>query len=312
MRVHIVSPRINWSLSDVYDGLRYGLTANGAQVVPEMSGADVIIVVNGNLHDPETIREWRAIAPVYVLCTESPYDCYQEIERIAVADGGWTHERESVETLRAANPNVAYLQHAWHPERHTVSAPDASVPAHDVVFVGSGFAERVEWFNRIDWTGIDLGLYGLWFSVGLEDHLETRCVRQGVTQNAQTVALYRRAKMGLNLYRTRSGAKFGEPKREVRGYSLNPRAYELAACGVFHLSTYRSDVAAVFGDLVPIIGGTRDTAKADERIIRAWLGRDTERQAMAAQLPACVGADSWAVRAASVLQDLHAWSRVTA
>ncbi len=309
MRVHVVHPGVNWSLSDVYDGVCYGLRANGVELVP-MLDADRIIVVNGNLHEPETIRQWRSICPVFVLCTESPYDFDQEVERIRAADGGWTHERLSVAPLSAANQHVSYLPHAWHPERHRPSEPDPRVRAHDVVFVGTGFSERVEWFNRIDWTGIDLGLYGLWDGMGLSDDLE-RHVVQYVTPNDQTIALYRRAKMGLNLYRRKGGLK-GGPRLEMRAESLNPRAYELAACGVFHLSTAREEVFETFGDMVPLISGTREMAKADEAIIRDWLNSPGVRASVSARLPNCVAGDSWVVRALQILQDIHAWSTVTA
>ena len=309
MRVHLVHPGVNWSLSDVYDGLRDGLIANGVTVVPDMADADCTIVVNGNLHEPATIRQWRSIAPVAVLCTESPYDFDQEVERIAAADAGWTHERLSVEPLRVVNPKVNYLRHAWHPDRHGI-AEDTSVRAHDVVFVGTGFGERVEWFNRIDWSGIDLGLYGLWDGTGLDEHVE-RCVVQEVTKNAQTVALYRRATMGLNLYRRKGGVK-GGPRREMPADSLNPRAYELAACGVFHCTTPRAEVDDVFGDLMPRIGGRVETAKADEGIIREWLRPEqaAERARCAAASRACVANDSWHDRAATVIADLHAWELV--
>lgn len=309
MNVYLVHPGVNWSLSDVFDGLRDGLIANGASIVPAMADADWTIVVNGNLHTPEQLHQWRRVAPVAVLCTESPYDFDQEVERIAAATSGWTHERVSVEPLRAVNPHVNYLRHAWHPERHRPAAADPHTRAHDVVFVGTGFGERVEWFNRIDWSGIDLGLYGIWDGMGLDEHVE-QCVVQEITKNTETVALYRRAKMGLNLYRLKGG-KQGGPKTPMHAESLNPRAYELAACGVFHVTTPRAEVCEVFG-LMPRIGGTRDTAHDDERIIREWLTRDAERAEIAAQLPDCVASDSWTNRAADVLADLRAWSSVAA
>jgi spore maturation protein CgeB len=323
MRIHLVHPGVNWSLSDVFDGLRDGLLANGVEIVPEKADADWIVVVNGNLHDPEKLRGWRMLAPVAVLCTESPYDFEQEVERIAVVDGGWTHECESLAPLQAVNPRVSYLPHAWHPERHRLSEPDPSVPAHDVVFVGTGFNERVEWFNKIDWSGINLGIYGLWAGLGLEAHIMRDCVYPKYNEeddvyaeaqciaNAQTVALYRRAKMGLNLYRRRGGGMGFTPKHDVAAVSLNPRAYELAACGVFHVSTPRPEVTERFGALVPLIGGTRETAAHDEAVIRDWLARDADRAAIAAQLPASVAGESWIERAASVLHDLRTWSTVT-
>ncbi len=313
MRVCVVHPGVNWSLSDVYDGLCYGLQVNGVEIVPTRNGADWIIVVNGNLHTPEKLRAWRREAPVAILCTESPYDMDQEIERVSVADAAWTHERVAVPTLQTVNPNVAYLPHAWHPGRHRPTAGDPSVPAHDVVFVGTGFSERVEWLNAIDWTGIDLGIYGLWDGMGLDEHIEARHVKQYITPNDKTVELYQHATLGLNLYRRRGG-KMGGPKREISAGSLNPRAYELAACRVFQLSTPRDEVAEKFGGAVPTITGNRAYAKQDEAVIREWLSpaKASDRARCVDLAQRAVASDTWTARAGQVVKDLRAWSPVAA
>jgi spore maturation protein CgeB len=125
------------------------------------------------------------------------------------------------------------------------------------------------------------------------------------------VKLYRRAKINLNLYRTKPGIRKVIPRPDVYAESLNPRAYELAACGAFHLSTDRPEVDEKFGDTVPIISGKAQDAKSDEAIIRKWLKLDEYRAELAAQLPACVAQDSWTNRAAQVLCDLKEWSAVT-
>lgn len=312
MRIHLVHPKVQWSLSDVFDGLAYGLTAHGVTIAP-MEACDWIIVVNGNLHALDTLALWRSrYAHVAVLCTETPYDIDLELERAAVVDGVWTHERASLPSFAAVNARVQYLPHGWHPERHGHLSPDPSVPAHDILLVGSGFSERVEWVNRIDWTGIDLGLYGIWDGFGLEDSIVERHVKGWVIPNTQAVALYRRAKIGLNLYRTKPGIRKVIPRPDVTAESLNPRAYELAACGSFHLSTARSEVQEVFGDLVPIISGKAKDAQADEAVMRDWLVRDADRQRIAAALPACVVNDSWVSRAAQVLRDVQRWGQVAA
>jgi spore maturation protein CgeB len=107
--------------------------------------------------------------------------------------------------------------------------------------------------------------------------------------------------VGLNLYRIYKRAHPHKKPEVVRGESLSPRAYELAACGVFHLSDYRSEVAEVFGDVVP----TFTTATEAEALIRRWLPDDEGRANVAAQLPACVAEASWIARAKTVLGDLH-------
>jgi spore maturation protein CgeB len=262
---------------------------------------DVVIVVSAMLMHPDIVAMMKqAGLRVVVVFTESPYDEEKEIAFAKLVDGGWTNERTSVPKFRSVNPSFGYLPHGWHPEKHYVSSRAAGdLPAHDVVFVGSGFAERITWFNSIDWTGIDLGLYGSWKDLGLKPEVMA-CVRSEPIVNEQTAALYRRAKIGLNLYRTLKG--WGQTAGRISGAeSLSPRAYELAACGAFHLSEDRKEVKEVFGDLVP----TFKTPTEAAALIRLWLKDDQGRARIAEQLPACVAEQSWVARAAIVLGDLQ-------
>lgn len=263
---------------------------------------DAVLVVSGMvLHPDAVIVMKRAGLRVVVLFTESPYDEVPELRMAGLVDGGWTNERASVERFLTVNTNVGYLPHAWHPERHRVEPSDMDVRSHDVVFVGSGFPERIKWFNAIDWTGIDLGLYGTWDEQGLKPDLQ-RCIHGEEVDNRKTAQLYRRAKVGLNMYRTSQGwGGKGARKLTLKPESLSPRAYELAACGAFHLSQPRAEVAEIFGELVPTF---RSPAEASD-LIRLWLADPEGRARVAAQLPACVAEASWAQRARTVIGDLQ-------
>jgi spore maturation protein CgeB len=82
---------------------------------------------------------------------------------------------------------------------------------------------------------------------------------------------------------------------------VNPRAYELAACGTFVISDYRSESAEVFGDLVPMFRSPIEAAA----LIRLWLADTAGRQRIAAALPARVAEASWIARTTTVLGDLQ-------
>jgi spore maturation protein CgeB len=266
--------------------------------------ADVVVVVSAMLLHPDVILMMkRAGLRVVVLFTETPYDIEKELQIAAMVDGCWTNERSSLGQFRAVNKNSGYLPHAWHPLKHFQSAKSiGDLPSHDVVFVGSGFPERVTWFNSIDWTGIDLGLYGTWGdkknSFGLSPQVWDSVKGAQVT-NEMAASLYRRAKIGLNLYRRLKGFHPKNPQI-THAESLSPRAYELAACGSFHISEYRAEVKEVFGDCVPTF---TSPAEASD-LIRSWLDRPEERARVAAALPACVAEASWVDRAKTVLGDL--------
>ena len=263
---------------------------------------DVVFVVSAMFMHPDVIVMMkRAGLRVVVLFTETPYDLEKELVIARLVDGCWTNERTAVDTFLAVNAASGYLQHAQNPDRHqeTVQPGDEEVPAHDVVFVGTGFADRVAWLNGMDWRGLDFGLYGSWKGVGLRPHVKA-CVRGETTDNVMTARLYRRAKIGINLHRSLSGWGPQAPKLVYRAESLNPRAYELAACGVFFVQDHRAESADVFGDLVPTV----QTPQEASQVLRQWLADDAGRLSRAAQLPACVAEHSWRNRAATVYADL--------
>lgn len=262
---------------------------------------DAVLVVSAMLLHPDVLIMMRqARLRVTVLFTESPYDHEMELRTAALVDGVWTNERSVVRDFRAVT-SAGYLPHGWHPERHRPDLPmPAGVPQHDVVFVGSGFRERIAWFNRIDWSGIDLGLYGAWDKASLNKQVRA-CVRGEQVSNEYASALYRRARVGLNLYRTSKG--FGKHAPSItHAESLSPRAYELAACGAFHISEYRAEVPEVFGSLVP----TFSTPAEAEALIRRWVPDAAGRAAIARALPAAVAEASWIERARTVIGDLQA------
>jgi spore maturation protein CgeB len=277
----------------------------GAIEMAHRHKVDAVLDVSAMFLHPDVVILLKSTGKkVVVLFTETPYDIDQELKMAALVDGCWTHERSCLPDFKAVNKNSGYLPHGWHPERHFRGAVPDDVPSHDVVFVGSGFPERIEWFNAIDWTGIDLGLYGSWEGLGLKPELSA-CIQSTEIGNDHAVKLYRRAKIGLNLYRVFKRRAYGTEPDRVVGQSLSPRAYELAACGVFHLSDYRPEVAEIFGDLVPTFTSPAEA----ETLIRRWIADDDGRARVAAQLPACVAEASWVARAATVIGDVQALLR---
>lgn len=264
-------------------------------------GVDWVVVVSA-MFVPRAFLDVlaRAGLPVACLMTESPYDQGQELQWAAHADLVWTTERSSVEAF-AGVTRARYLRHAWRTSVHTPTAgADGDVPAHDVVFVGSCFDERAELLAGVDWTGINLGLYGNWQRLGSRSKLRP-FVKGSVTENARTAALYRRAKIGLNLYRSSMGWARRAP-RITHAESLNPRAYELAACGCFHVSQARLEVGQTFGSLVP----TFETSADLEAVLRTALADDDARMRASRQLRACVAMDTWPDRGRQMREDLAA------
>jgi spore maturation protein CgeB len=257
---------------------------------------DWVLVISGMYFHPDVLEMMhRARLKTAVLLTESPYEDEQQARVAALVDVVWTTERTSAQRLGAG-----YLGHAYDPARHHPSPPDESVPVHDVVFVGTGFEERIEQLASVNWKGIDLGLYGNWSLLGSRSKLRD-FVHAGSIPNERTVALYRRARIGLNLHRT--SRTYGRGVGHIRGAeSINPRAFELAACGVFQIADERAELAETFGDAVPSFtpGHLEDT-------LRAYLLDSPARHYAAKQAREKVAPHTFAARAAQVLADLEAF-----
>jgi spore maturation protein CgeB len=266
------------------------LVARALRVMP-----DLVLIVSGMyLHPDVAVLLKRAGLRTAILFTESPYDDERQKRLLPFIDLAWTNERSSAREL-----GVRYLPHAWAKGVHdALQVADAGVPAHDVVFVGTGFKERVELLERADWDGIDLGLYGAWELLGSRHPLR-RFLRGKYIDNAHAAKLYRRARIGLNLFRLSKG--FGkDAPRIAHAESLNPRAYELAALGCFTISERRVEVEETFGDLVPTFGDPAELRPLVDR----WLGDPEGRDRVRGMLPAAVAAHTWDARAAAVEEDL--------
>lgn len=266
----------------------------------------VLIISAMYLHPDVLTLMRRAELKTGVLFTESPYDDEPQAAVAALTDVCWTNERSSLPALQAANPRAYYVPHAYNPALHKhVAEVNPVVPAHDVVFVGSAFEERIELLSRVDWTGIDLALYGEWGGIRKNSRLR-QYVKGSVVDNAYAVELYRRARIGLNLYRQSIGWGRGAP-RIKHAESLNPRAYELAACGAFQISDYRAEVTEVFGDAVP----TFDSPAQLGALVRHFLSdaADTTRAQHAAAARHAVAPHTFAARAAQLMAQLRqAWA----
>ena len=255
---------------------------------------DWVFVISGMYFHPDVLEMLhRARLRTCVLLTESPYEDEAQSRLAGLVDIVWTTERTSAQSLGAG-----YLRHAYDPARHRPQLPEDSVPAHDVVFVGTGFEERIGELAAVDWTGIDLGLYGNWSLLGSRANLR-EYVRSGPVSNDMAANLYRRARIGLNLYRT--SQTYDRGVTHVAGaQSLNPRAYELAACGVFQVSDYRAESAEIFGSSVPtfVPGHLED-------VLRAYLLDSPARRYAARHAKDAVAPHTFAARAAQVLTDLE-------
>jgi len=257
--------------------------------------AEWVIFVHG-LNVPESIPETfrRGGYRTAILCTESPYETpLREAIAAQFYDTVLTCDRAAVGFFTNNRPErVHYLAHAWHPDRHTPDGPRAE-PC-DVFFAGTRYPERDALLGGVDWTGIDFR------DRTLDYTRQTLAEALGqVTDNTVVASYYRSARISLNQHRTSTQIGGDDALHITPGMaeSLNPRAYEVPACGGFLISDARAEIWDVFSDSVPVY---HDSASL-EALIRYFLAHPAERDALAARQHAAVQSHSWTQRARQLL-----------
>jgi spore maturation protein CgeB len=230
-----------------------------------------------------------------LLCTESPYQTIdREQHDSAVYDLTFTCDRAAVPLFKRSRAgSVYYLAHAYDPGVHQPGEPDPSKVC-DVFFCGTRFPERTALLDGIDWTGIDLRDK----SVRYDQHATLEEISAQVVPNTTAAAWYRSAKININHHRTikhpKEAAEIGAGEAE----SLNPRAYEIAACGGFQVcDRSRPELFDVFGGSVP----TYTDSASLEHLIRYYLTHTEEREALRQRQYQAVLHHSWKERAKEVL-----------
>lgn len=257
---------------------------------------DAVIVVHGQLLSLrcwQALEQLRALCAVHLVLTECPYEDAQLQHLLPQASVVWANDRTSAERW-----GCRYLPAGYDPAvHHPPAEPIRGAP--DVLFVGTGWGERCRFFSAVDWSG-------LWFRIvgpleswpeahgrPLERHIEDA----GIPGSALW-PYYAGAGAVVNLHRRsvglRSGGEVGD------GYSLNPRAYQVPACGGLLLSDWRPEFDEIFRGVLP----TFETPAELGDLVRYFHANPGARQdAILASLEA-VQPHSYTARAAAILEEV--------
>ena len=279
----------NRSLEDAKDDVRLMAKMASECVLPEAiyCKADAVIIVSGLNLWPGVLYllRWAGI-PVVCVLTESPYEDVEQGEWLQSNSEAivFTNERHSAST----NAGWSYLPCAYDPEVHKEVDPDLSVGC-DVLFLGSGFADRQKFFETVDWTGIDLRLLGPWPNM-TDDSPLAQFQNGECIDNSLASSYYRAAKINLNLHRAHPHAE-----------STNPRTYEVAASGAFQVSDYRAEIPEIFGSSIP----TFRTASELRHLIDRYVADEPMRRRLATEAQRRVAKHTFALRAESLVSSLR-------
>ncbi|MHA2231583.1 MAG: glycosyltransferase family protein [Candidatus Hodarchaeales archaeon] len=172
--------------------------------------------------------------------------------------------------LSAQVMGVPYLPTAYCEEIHHPMIVSDRYHS-DVVFVGTGFPERIRMLEAVDWTGIDLKILG-YFNPRKDSPIQ-QYIHKHVTQNSEVAQFYCGAKLVLNLDRTSVDFE-GMEQIDQRG-SVGPRIYEAAACSAAIIS---QDTVPELGNLLGESYISFDTPEELVRQVRKWLEHDKRVQ----------------------------------
>jgi spore maturation protein CgeB len=281
------------------------MAAKGIETVCYEWWPDVVVVVSGFFIPPDV---WGVLArrPHHVVlwCTESPYEDDRQMRPARYVDTVIINDPKNLETFRVhSNARTFYMPHSYDPKRHRPGRPDPDLRS-DFAFVGTGFPSRVDFFEQVDWSGIDAKLGGNWQAVPdgspllpLLMHGRSECM-----DNKDAARLYRAARVTANLYR-----KEHSDDGTADGWAIGPREVELAACGSFFLREPRAE-----GDeLFPMLP-TFTTPQEFSELLRWWLAHPRQRKTAATAARAAVADRTFTNTAANLLRLVDGHTKIAA
>jgi spore maturation protein CgeB len=216
---------------------------------------------------------------VWAYFTECPYeDEFWSRGQASHFDACFVNDVYSLPRFKVFNPNSYYLAHSYNPAIHHPGAQPANGHEH-VIMVGTGFNTRREFFSEANWEGIDLRLYGTMWDEGERDWNLRPYIRPRLIENQTTAKIYRGASIGISMHRAERTFEAEELIDKGEAYSVGPRTYELAACGLFQISDERPELKDIFAGSVPIYNSPQEM----ERLVRHYIANPQERRELAGQ-----------------------------
>jgi spore maturation protein CgeB len=256
---------------------------------------DVVLIISSFFIPKYTYEVLRSRGhKVVTLFTESPYEDPSQVMIARCADLAIVNDPTNLADFQSATDAV-YLPHAYDPDIHC-PGPALDQYASDFCFVGTGYPSRVDFFEQVDFRGVDVALAGNWQNLDegsplrkyVAHDLEVCC------DNTESVDLYRSTKVSANIYRTEAATP-----DFVDGWAMGPREVELAATGCFYLTQARGENREV----LPMVPTFEDPIDLSEQL-RWWLAHDDKRSDVSRQARAAIADRTFDNHAAILLRHL--------
>lgn len=245
---------------------------------------DLVLVLDGTqLLDLRKIQELRCMGiPCAVWFADDPYYTDSTVKVAAVFDYVFTLELNCVSFYRDRGcPQVHHLPFAANPQVFTPK-PVPIEYRTDILFIGSGFWNRIRFFDSIaPYLAARKTLFvGLWWNRLRNYRLLADKIRLNTWMTPEETALYYNgAKVVINLHRAHDDDTYNQNSIGLEARSVNPRTFEIAACGTLQVSDNRMDLARFYEPGKEIV--TYSSPAELTRIIDYYLEREEERREIA-------------------------------
>jgi hypothetical protein len=252
----------------------YGILSTAYQCWPH-----VVLIVSGFFTTPDLLDMMRGRGhKIVILHTESPYQDDEQLTRAAHADLNLVNDPANLAAYRDLGTPAEYMPHAYRESVH-YPAPEAQ-KIWDLAFIGSGFPSRVTFFEQMNLAGLDVRFGGPWPDIPDYSPLYgwAEVSAEGCVDNAETAAIYRQSRAGINLYR-----REGEEAHRGEGWACGPREIEMAATGLWFMRDSRPESDELF----PMLPTFTSPGEAGE-LLRWALAHPTERDEAAAKARAAI------------------------
>lgn len=212
-------------------------------LLAELHRPDLVLVLNGIFSiGTDQIDRIRAMGiPTAVWVADDPYFSDQTRVMATHYDVVFTHEISCVRMYEEAGcRSVHYLPFAADPDLFRPTHPPAMQT--DLLFIGMAFPNRLAFFNRLlPWLTRRNVLIagGGWQHLAGYDRLKDRIWLTGIDP-LSTPLFYSGARIVINLHR--SDQETGNSER-FPGLSVNPRTFEIGACGTLQLVDERAELS---------------------------------------------------------------------
>lgn len=219
----------------------------------EQQKPDLVLVLNGLHVFPEDHLEQvahirRLGIPTAIWFADDPYFMDESVRVALSYEYVFTHEQASVDLYRSQGCSKVYhLPLAVSLELYRPMAVDDKYSS-DICFVGNAFSNRLRFIDEVaDYllTKKIVLIGALWDQLKQFRKLESS-IHLGWMPVEETIRYYNGAKLVLNLYRSTIKGDHNKNTVGLEGISVNPRTFEIAACGVCQITDFRPELPSMY------------------------------------------------------------------